>query len=172
MVMSGIMEDGLTSKWNVWIRSGFQQNYQAVEVSNFIPLKYLIFSHLVLERKCGQTVPTPFQGMDITWPYKRRELGIDAQHPSYLHYIMYIFVIFKEMKSFTPVQTIMKHGLRDIQVNLPISLYIALPMLIITQIKKWLAYGTASLIQWCGGPKIWKSVIVSKKIISDKIMIL
>ena len=91
---------------------------------------------MVLERKCGQTVPTPFQGMDITWPYKRRELGIDAQHPSYLHYIMYIFVIFKEMKSFTPVQTIMKHGLRDIQVNLPISLYIALPMLIITQIKK------------------------------------
>ena len=80
MVMSGIMEDGLTSKWNVWIRSGFQQNYQAVEVSNFIPLKYLTFSHLVLERKCGQTVPTPFQGMDITWPYKRRELGIDAQH--------------------------------------------------------------------------------------------
>ena len=28
------------------------------------------------ERKCGQTAPTPFQGMDITWPYKRRELGI------------------------------------------------------------------------------------------------
>ena len=31
-----------------------------------------------------------------------------------------ILVTFKEMKSFTPVQTIMKHGLRDKQVNLTI----------------------------------------------------
>ena len=45
---------------------------------------------MVLERKCGQTVPTPFQGMDITWPYKRRELGIDTQHMPILLILLYI----------------------------------------------------------------------------------
>ena len=117
MVTSGRMEDGPILKWNVWIRSGFLQSYQAVEVSKAIWLAcILLFSHFLLERKCGQTIPTPFQGMDITWPYKRRELGIHLQNPC--QYYVYIYGISKVMKSFTPVQTIMKHGLKDIQVNL------------------------------------------------------
>ena len=27
------------------------------------------------ERKCGLEKPTAYGGMDVSWPYKRRELG-------------------------------------------------------------------------------------------------
>ena len=61
--------------------------------------------------------------MDITWPYKRRELGIHL----YCNLLVNIkYGISKVMKSFTPVQIIMKHGLRNIQVNLTILLLLKL----------------------------------------------
>ena len=28
-----------------------------------------------LERKCGLSIPSMYKGMDIAWPYQKRELG-------------------------------------------------------------------------------------------------
>ena len=33
------------------------------------------FDYLFPERKCGLEIPAPWKGMDIDWPYKKRELG-------------------------------------------------------------------------------------------------
>ena len=48
-----------------------------------IPLSLAIY-FLKLERRCDAPPPVGWQGMDISWPYKRRELGdtIDYTCPS------------------------------------------------------------------------------------------
>ena len=36
---------------------------------------YYTMTIVYLERKCGLERPTELMGMDVAWPYKRRELG-------------------------------------------------------------------------------------------------
>ena len=39
--------------------------------------KYIEEDHINhdLERKCGEMAPTAYKGMDISWPYQKRNLG-------------------------------------------------------------------------------------------------
>ena len=64
--------NGLIWRWNVSTGNGRLKHCPNVFVS--IKLEY---SHIILNsaRSCGLTIPTAYMGMEIAWPYKKRELG-------------------------------------------------------------------------------------------------
>lgn len=73
MATCGRMVNGPILKWNASTRNGLPKPYPSVSVS--IQLKNLTYLNWNSARSCGLTIPTAYMGMDIAWPYKKRELG-------------------------------------------------------------------------------------------------
>ena len=66
------MGNGLIWRWNVSTGNGLLKHCPIVFVS--MKVEYI---HIILNsaRSCGLTIPTAYMGMEIAWPYKKRELG-------------------------------------------------------------------------------------------------
>ena len=73
MDLNGPMGNGPIWRWNVLTRNGRQRLYQSVFVS--ISQTYDLRLDVPVARSCGMTIPVPLMGMDVAWPYKKRQLG-------------------------------------------------------------------------------------------------
>ena len=73
MDLNGPMGNGPIWRWNVSTRNGRQRLYQSVFVS--ISQTYDLKLDIPVARSCGMTIPVPLMGMDVAWPYKKRQLG-------------------------------------------------------------------------------------------------